>query len=71
MARVFRGGLVRALYSLCIALMTALVVVMYEGGITASGSWVFLMGIFALIIEGIVTNKMTQGFDWKWFVLSI
>ncbi|XP_067948979.1 uncharacterized protein [Watersipora subatra] len=67
MGRVFRGAAVRTLFCMCIALITILVVVLYEGKLTGSGSWACSMGIAFLIIEGIVTNKMTQGFDWKWF----
>lgn len=66
MARVRRGVAVRILYSLCIAIMTALIVVMYEGRFKMSGFWLVGAGIVALIIEGVVTKRMTQGFDWKW-----
>ena len=66
MARVFRGVAIRALYCLCIALITVLVVVLYEGKLQSSGSWGICTGIVLLIIEGPITIKMTQGFDWKW-----
>lgn len=66
MGRVLTGAAVRSCYALCLVLMTALVVVMYEGGMAVSGSWAFAIGIFILIIEFFVTKKMTQGFDWRW-----
>ena len=68
MARVRRGVAVRLLYMMTLAAMTCLVVVMYEGTLNMSGTWMFGAGILGLIIECIVTNKMTQGFDWKWLV---
>jgi len=71
MGRVFRGASVRVLYGVCIATLTLLVVIMYEGGVKLSGSWVFGGGIVVLIIEGLITNKMTQGFDWRWYVKTL
>lgn len=66
MARVRRGVAVRLLYMMTIAVLTSLVVIMYEGAFKMTGLWVIGAGIVGLFVEGIVTNRLTQGFEWKW-----
>jgi len=65
-SRLCRSVLVRILYACTLFVLTLAAVVMYEGRLAGSTNWVFVTGAIALLIEGIVTNKLTHGFDWKW-----